>query len=61
LLAAVAVIAAIAVFAFGPSVQRKLFGKAPTGVIQLSSIDQLRTDFNRDAGSTRLVVIFSPT
>ena len=48
-------------FAFGPTVERKVFGKTPPGVTQLSSIDQLRTDFNRDAGSTRLVMIFSPT
>ena len=60
LLGAVVILAAIA-FAFGPTVERKVFGKTPPGVTQLSSIDQLRTDFNRDAGSIRLVMIFSPT
>jgi len=60
LLGAVVILAAIA-FAFGPTVERKVLGKTPPGVTQLSSIDQLRTDFNRDAGSTRLVMIFSPT
>ena len=60
LLGAVVILAAIA-FAFGPTVERKVFGKTPPGVTQLSSIDELRTDFNRDAGSTRLVMIFSPT
>ena len=55
------VIIGVLAFAFGPTVERKVFGKTPPGVIQLSSIDQLRNDFNRDAGSTRLVMIFSPT
>ena len=27
----------------------------------VAQFNQLRTDFNRDAGSTRLVMIFSPT
>jgi hypothetical protein len=61
LLAGVVVIGGVAAFAFGPTVERKLLGKAPAGVTRLTSIEQLRVDFNRDAGSTRLVMIFSPT
>ena len=61
ILAGAVVIVGVLAFAFGPTVERKVFGKTPPGVTQLSSIDQLRTDFNRDAGSTRLVMIFSPT
>ena len=61
LLAGAVVILGVLAFAFGPTVERKVFGKTPPGVTQLSSIEQLRTDFNRDAGSTRLVMIFSPT
>jgi hypothetical protein len=61
ILAGAVVIAGVLAFAFGPTVDRKVFGQAPPGVTQLSSIDQLRADFNRDAGSTRLVMIFSPT
>jgi hypothetical protein len=48
-------------FVFGPTVGRKLLGPAPAGVKQLNNIDQLQADFNRDDGSTRLVMIFSPT
>ena len=46
---------------FGSASARKLFGPAPSGVAELSSISQLQTDFNQGDGSTRLVMIFSPT
>jgi hypothetical protein len=61
LLIGAAAIVGIVAFAVGPTVERKVLGKTPPGVTQLASIDQLRADFNRDAGSTRLVMIFSPT
>jgi hypothetical protein len=51
----------VAVFAFRPTVERKLLGRTPPGVTQVSSITQLQSAFNRDAGFTRLVLIFSPT
>lgn len=33
----------------------------PTSVRELTSIDALRESFNEDAGSTRLVLLVSPT
>ncbi len=63
-IATLGVLAAIvlaASFAFGPMVQRKLLGKTPPGVAELRSMEQLRADFNQDAGSSRLILIFSPT
>ncbi len=56
-----AVIAGVAAFAFGPTLERKLFGRIPPGVTQLSDVSQLQAAFNRDDGSTRLLMIFSPT
>ena len=52
---------AVTVFAFGRSVEHKLLGQAAPGVTRLNGVDQLAAAFNRDAGSPRLVVIFSPT
>ena len=52
---------AAGLFAFGPKAAHKFFGRTPPGVKQLSSIEQLQADFNRDQGSTRIVMIFSPT
>jgi hypothetical protein len=57
----VVAIAGVAAFAFGPAVARKVMGKIPPGVTQLSTIGQLQDAFNRGAGSTRVVMIFSPT
>ncbi len=54
-------IAGVAAFAFGPTLERKLFGRIPPGVTQLSDVSQLQAAFNRDDGSTRLLMIFSPT
>lgn len=51
----------VAAFAFGPIVEHKLLGKAPPSVTTISDVGQLAAAFNRDAGSPRLVVIFSPT
>ncbi len=33
----------------------------PAPVVDLHSIDQLRTAFDQDAGTARLLVLFSPT
>ena len=60
-LAAGVVLASVVTFAAGPTVDRKLFGGTPPGVTQLSDIGQLQAAFNRASGSTRLVMIFSPT
>jgi hypothetical protein len=60
LLGAVVLVGVVA-FAFGPKVERKVLGKAAPGVNQLTRIDQLQAAFNADSGSTRVVMIFSPT
>jgi len=52
---------AVVVFAFAPTVEHKVLGKAPTGVTTLHYMGQLAAAFNQDAGSPRLIVIFSPT
>lgn len=52
---------AVMVFAFAPTVEQKILGRAPAGVTTLHDMDQLAATFNQDAGSTRLIVIFSPT
>ena len=57
----VVALVAVAVFAFGPTAERKLLGKAPPSVTTLSDVGPLAAAFKRDAGSPRLVVIFSPT
>lgn len=59
--AAIAFLLGIAAFSFGPTVERKFFGKVPPTVATLHDISQLQSAFNRDAGTTRLVFIFSPT
>lgn len=59
--AAVVVLAGVVAFAAGPTVEHKLVGRIPAGVTQLSDIGQLQAAFNRASGSTRLVMIFSPT
>lgn len=51
----------VAAYAFWPTVQQKVSGKAPAGVTTVQDIGQLESAFNRDAGSPRLVLIFSPT
>ena len=58
---ALAAVVLVAVFSFGPTITHKLGGKTPADVAELRDIEQLRADFNKDAGSTRLVLIFSPT
>jgi hypothetical protein len=60
-IAAVVVIAVVAIFAFRPFIDRKVLGNTPPGVTQLSDVAPLKAAFNRDAGSTRLILIFSPT
>ncbi len=57
----VVALVAVAVFAFGPTAERKLLGKVPPSVTPISDMGQLAAAFNRDAGAPRLVVIFSPT
>lgn len=54
-------IALVAIFAFRPFIDRKVLGKTPPGVTQLSDVGPLKAAFNRDAGATRLILIFSPT
>jgi hypothetical protein len=49
------------VYAFGPTVEHKVLGKTPVGVTTLQDVGQLSAAFNRDTGSPRLVLIFSPT
>jgi hypothetical protein len=52
---------AVAVFAFAPTVEHKVLGKAAPGVTTIHDISQFAAAFNQDAGAPRLVVIFSPT
>jgi hypothetical protein len=57
----VVALVAVAAFAFGPTVEHKLLGKVPPSVTTIRDMGQLAAAFNRDAGASRLVVIFSPT
>jgi hypothetical protein len=57
----VGLLIAMAVYAFGPTVEHRLLGKTPAGVATLQDIGQLSAAFNKDSGSPRLVLIFSPT
>lgn len=57
----VAVIVAVAAFAFGPTVEHKILGKTPACVTTIHDVGQLAAAFSRDAGSPRLVLIFCPT
>ena len=52
---------AVAAFAFGPTVEHKLLGKAPASVSTITDVGRLAAAFDQDAGAPRLVVIFSPT
>jgi hypothetical protein len=57
----VVALVAVAAFAFGPTVEHKLLGKAPPSVSTISDAGRLAAAFDQDAGAPRLVVIFSPT
>lgn len=51
----------LAAYAFGPTVQQKVMGKTPPGVVTVRDMGQLEAAFDKGSGSPRLVLIFSPT
>ena len=62
LLVAVLAVALIVKTGYGSELRARLGGRGPEArVVNLDELGQLQAAFNRDTGSARLVVLFSPT
>lgn len=60
--ALIAVVLVVGVSGYWGEVQARLGEHgASAGVVDLHDVDQLKAAFNADAGTPRLVVLFSPT